>query len=1290
MRYRLTRARIPSVFFTATLLLGALFSGCTGAPPVADAPSVEAPPEIPEQVEEAVFEIPAPEGVSPFFLQAGHEHPPFAVSHRRNPAAPPEDLAALTFAAADGDGIRIWRGDGVLLDSISLESLGSLESPPPFALLSGGDRLAFLSPDRKRVLVHSIGTPAESELTTDAAPELEGSAKEFFPGVDREILGLVSSSSSLLLLFSGGDALLLDGRTGGVVQNLTFPGDSGDFRTGKEDAPPDREVRGVAAFSSSFPDRGGEIVIVRPGGDMALFSPDPQGRFRGRRVLVQGRDSGGSGERKAREEPENPIAGIAFAAPDLVLLYGENGSLSLWHLSSGPVLSRIRDVEPEGVLRFHVETLPPGEQQPVRLGVIMQPAAGSVGVPGTPGTPGLSGPLRLYTLDPGNPERPPRLYREDPRPASLAFFPIPGGPLYLARIGSRTEQYTNNGSPGSPEAPELMIYDDRQGRILHAFPGPIDTPLDAAFLEAPGGTAPNRIPHPALAILYHNRIEFSDPTGNRLLSLPLDKLPRSILSDGTGGLFLLLSSGELMHLPLTDPEPLQLRSLGTIQEPAGPRQLIYHQDSRHLLMITRQGIEVVHLGEDLNIDHTFRIPLSLLPPELSPETGNILASGVLPDGTLRLLLLEKPPGSLPSPASLDAHLKPSTLTLVDLPGTLISKTQTAQPSETAEPAPRRYVIPHQAQDLQLLPCGTEALVQVRFRRRPVPEEPPVPGYLLLDLESGEMQTLYSTRPGAQLLGAGTSLLAEQLPDPRQVRLRLFPVQGGAPLPVPWVTTASGRDGWVSWSDRGYFAGSAKAGELLALRRSGETSNPVHLASRYLYTSNAPDMMMEIMAHGMLPNTITPEPEPSPEYPWYRVHRLQRTEASGSRQSAPDAKPWSLTRSYPILDAPAPPEVELHSVEHRRITDMKNEIILCFSITPGPAPVAAFQIKVNGVPLFPAPGKQFNPASGAKRVITETIPLYEEFNRVEIIAVDAAGLLSHPCFTWGEVKKAKAGEAWFAGVGISNYGTSGYGTTDYGTTELPFAAKDARDLRIYFDNVIFDRSFALEHQLFTDRNAGPDALEKIEAYFSITASDDIAVLFLAGRSSFSPETGWLFHLPAPHRAITLRRILDIFRTVPARRRLILLDPVESDESPEPVASRSFDELTANRAILTDPLRDPGAWIITSRSSGQRSLSDPALRNRLFAEALLRTLTSRSADTNRNGFIDLPELYQPIRTLVETLSNRRQSPLIVRSNPRTPIFLPAVTDFGVDIPGLLHQSDQGTYQPPKAPSKGIFSW
>ncbi|ADK82861.1 hypothetical protein [Sediminispirochaeta smaragdinae] len=456
-----------------------------------------------------------------------------------------------------------------------------------------------------------------------------------------------------------------------------------------------------------------------------------------------------------------------------------------------------------------------------------------------------------------------------------------------------------------------------------------------------------------------------------------------------------------------------------------------------------------------------------------------------------------------------------------------------------------------------------------------------------------------------------------------IRIEPQKPQCGAP-----VSLAVRGSEWVSFTDGGLFAGSRNADTMFGVAgREG-----VLLASQHADPLNRPDMHI------------------------------------GPTQEA-DAK---------ALWAEIPPRVVIEAAENHRITDMKASESLSFSLLPGGAPIDRYQISVNGVPLYAGEGKKVERDSSLH--FEEEIELFERVNKIEIRCTDIRGITSLPRCRYATVRKAKAGETYYVGFGIS--GAKGT------LPSLRYAAKDASDLHIYFDNVVFDRSFAVTHRSYNNTQISPQSFQEAHRFLMNTSPDDTVVLFFSGPLSSSKDSDGRF-LMAPEVSIPFQEFWRLLDAVPARRRLLLLDAVDVDGAPsfsDPVAGE------AARFYSMACFPRTGAVILDAnrREAAADAEEVAKVKNSLFAEALLQTLVSAESDRDKNGHIDGRELFRGVASRVEEWSLGNEAPVLFPGDFRVQLFLPMVTDFGTDVEALLRQSDEGRGIPPNNGKPSIMPW
>jgi hypothetical protein len=795
-----------------------------------------------------------------------------------------------------------------------------------------------------------------------------------------------------------------------------------------------------------------------------------------------------------------------------------------------------------------------------------------------------------------------------------------------------------------------------QQQELFRFPGPGDT-MAAALLDEE-----NRCFYHSAGRTLHQR----DMAGilRHIFPLPPSSFSGSdaeivaMVTDGKGTMFLASRGGELMVKAPRE----ELVELLPVQLPENPELLLFNRQTGQLLAASPENSLLVLIGTGSSPEAPDYRIIGSAAGEVKSAASLGFAGFLLspPQGPARIL---SPDGSSRPFGPGEVELVMPLLATVSLPhatgdSLLLVFTDPEDPRKLHigeyQPGSGTLVergshkLPWKIHDVFLPPGGRRALLKVEFREDSDPASSVSRGSLLLDLESGQWDNAAPSEASLRLYDAGEEYYLEGSSS-RELRISRY---GGGSVAL----FSRGKE-WVSWNSEALFAGSREAGAMAGLVEGGQ----LHRFGQFGPWLNAPDIILQEMDGS--------DREAVARYRNLRGHR--------SRSAGLEA--LSADGAFPL-----PPEVQLLSSSSSRITDMKYRFSFSARLLPGSAPLSALQIYLNGVPLYGGRGKVLSGAG--EQMVEESFELHEEFTRIEIVASDTRGVESPRPVLFGTVRKAKAGEVYYVGFGISSYRDP--------LPETLYSAKDAVDLRIYFDNVVFDRSFAVDHRAYTDDQLTRETMAEANRYLQGTRPDDTVVLFLAGHTQEMEDenSAGRYFLTADAEPIPWNEVERIFDGIPARRRLLLLDsslllPDASgsafEPAPEPAAEGALlsrgspippgREQDRNRYIHLDAGRPSGAIIFSSRSRGQQSLESVPLRNGLFAEALLQLLTDRASDRNRNGFIDRRELFGPVTDKVLQLSGGLQQPALEQDNPAVPLFLPGISDFGVDIRALLRESD-----------------
>src|SRR6266581_394223 len=190
------------------------------------------------------------------------------------------------------------------------------------------------------------------------------------------------------------------------------------------------------------------------------------------------------------------------------------------------------------------------------------------------------------------------------------------------------------------------------------------------------------------------------------------------------------------------------------------------------------------------------------------------------------------------------------------------------------------------------------------------------------------------------------------------------------------------DEWVIYSDDGYFDASRRGGELVALVDGMEAYGVEQVALRF----NRPDLIYRRAGIG--------------DQAFLEHLRLQYEDRL--------ARAGLKTETGSEVD---PPRVRILS-QHQEGDALDLRIAV-----EDTRELQALQVAVNGVPVHPGLGR---PLKGRRAEMAERVTLGQGRNRVEVSAVNHAGVESRRAAVVVERPAGAPGILWFVGLGISKY------------------------------------------------------------------------------------------------------------------------------------------------------------------------------------------------------------------------------------------------------------------------------
>ena len=456
------------------------------------------------------------------------------------------------------------------------------------------------------------------------------------------------------------------------------------------------------------------------------------------------------------------------------------------------------------------------------------------------------------------------------------------------------------------------------------------------------------------------------------------------------------------------------------------------------------------------------------------------------------------------------------------------------------------------------------------------------------------------------------------------------------------------DEWVVASDDGYFDASPHGGALLAAVE-GTRAYPIdQLAAR----NNRPDLLLGRMGLGT-PDVLE----------HYRARHEQRLRRLG------------LTEDGLAASFASAPRARIRSVSR----DGKG-VTLDVELSAEPAHLTAYNVYVDGVPLFGAHGK---PASGTSVRLQEHVELTTGRNAIEVSAFDDRGRESLRAMRVLDYAPKTQPDLYFLGFGVSRYAHPAY--------DLRYAHKDALDLADVLQEMRGSGAFGQVHAMTrVDEQVTVEAIRGAKSYLAQARPDDVVVLFVGGHGLHAHDAAASYFYATyetdvarlDRTAASFELVEDFLQGVGPRRKLFLMDTCESGEKDdgeeEALRTRRSFVVDRDRFIEDDLARRSGAIVFSSSSGSERSFELRSLRNGAFTKAILRGLLSDAADADHDGMVSVRELRAYVSATVPQLTDGRQHPTVDRDNVQIDFAFPivksakgvAVLDRDDPRPAALH--------------------
>lgn len=429
----------------------------------------------------------------------------------------------------------------------------------------------------------------------------------------------------------------------------------------------------------------------------------------------------------------------------------------------------------------------------------------------------------------------------------------------------------------------------------------------------------------------------------------------------------------------------------------------------------------------------------------------------------------------------------------------------------------------------------------------------------------------------------------------------------------------GKD-WVAWTPTGHFMSSPNGDRYIGWQ-----------------LNNGPDKAADFYSAWQFERVL------------YRPDLVQQYFAL--RGDIPKGKPWAGAFNVAELRDSAPPDVSLSVTGE----DNKDEATIEVSAQKHKSPIKEYTVYVNSIPVTPYKQRLMSGEDRDKFQRKDKIPLFGKENQIRVeVFTDRSFQVAQ---TYVDVAKAPPrnahrGDLYVLAVGVNHL-------SHLPGSDLSYAAQDADAMVSHLEHdtgKLFDHVHAKVLSDTSGELPTKGNIVKSLTFLRQAGADDTVMLFLASHG-ISNDAGDYFMVPRDatvgdvalllegRGADTVRHVDSLIRwdtffdalRAASGRRLLLVDTCQAKkiEGNFDVGSLAKHSAAASFALL-------------AASKGDESSQEyPPGKHGLFTYALLHAMGG-SADDNKDGYVELNELFAHARAFVEKNrmdKNLAQTPQLV---------------------------------------------
>ena len=360
-----------------------------------------------------------------------------------------------------------------------------------------------------------------------------------------------------------------------------------------------------------------------------------------------------------------------------------------------------------------------------------------------------------------------------------------------------------------------------------------------------------------------------------------------------------------------------------------------------------------------------------------------------------------------------------------------------------------------------------------------------------------------------------------------------------------------------------------------------------------------------------------------------LYRLQQFARTLERPDLIKAILEERSEPEPVLHLPAPPTLEV-----AMINADDHSLTLSYKVR-SPEHLQSICVFQDGKPTDEIA------VYGAAEERTVEIPRFAHTRRITFVALDVHGLESSPATIEVPISALKETTLHMLAVGIDRYDEPAFSTLNFAksdATSMTAAAKATE--RRYYTRV-------QSTELINAAASAGAVLKLLEEKVASAKVNDTILFFFAGHGI--REGGRFYMASSDTRlgniagtALDWAKVTDVLARSQARV-VVVLDACHSGHTGEQAIATNDDAI----GYLAGKGRSP-ILVLAATKGRQESEKSPLIGGGVFTRILVDVMTKarQSVDTNRNGLIELSELYAAVKARVQTATRGRQTPWIVR--------------------------------------------